>query len=180
MWPPPPLPGGSKCSAAHIPVYDGADDAVARVLASGVTEVARRTPTGPGPWHDLGVTGYLCIPLLDRDRAFGAVTLLSTGGYTFDGHTVALAQEPPDARLAPEAVWRQRVSEVLADSAQLSAFAAAFSTTARKEGQPTHLHFHVARILQGSVGIPETGGMYRVAIEDVSAWTMGDFSYSDH
>ncbi|MCX4967019.1 hypothetical protein OHA98_19810 [Streptomyces sp. NBC_00654] len=28
--------------------------------------------------------------------------------------------------------------------------------------------------------IPETGGMYRVAIEDVSAWTMGDFSYSDH
>lgn len=79
--------------AAHIPVYDGADDAVARVLASGVTEVARRTPTGPGPWHDLGVTGYLCIPLLDRDRAFGAVTLLSTGGYTFDGHTVALAQE---------------------------------------------------------------------------------------
>jgi hypothetical protein len=47
-------------------------------------------------------------------------------------------------------------------------------------GPPTHLHFHVARILQGTVGIPETGGMYRVAIEDVSAWTVGDFSYSDH
>jgi hypothetical protein len=30
------------------------------------------------------------------------------------------------------------------------------------------------------VGIPETGGMYRVAIEGVSAWTIGDFSYSDH
>ncbi len=45
-------------------------------------------------------------------------------------------------------------------------------------GAPAHLHFHVARILQGTVGIPETGGMYRVAIEDVSAWTMGDFSYS--
>ncbi len=29
------------------------------------------------------------------------------------------------------------------------------------------------------MGIPETGGMYRVAIEDVSAWTVGDFSYSD-
>ncbi|MBT3072664.1 MULTISPECIES: hypothetical protein [Streptomyces] len=83
-------------------------------------------------------------------------------------------------RLAPEAVWRQRVSEVLADSAQLSEFAAVFTAAARKEGPPTHLHFHVARILQGSVGIPETGGMYRVAIEDVSAWTMGDFSYSDH
>jgi len=37
----------------------------------------------------------------------------------------------------------------------------------------------VARILQGSVGIPETGGMWRVAIKDVSAWTMGGFSYSD-
>ncbi|SDK73845.1 hypothetical protein [Streptomyces indicus] len=83
-------------------------------------------------------------------------------------------------RLAPEAVWRQRVSDVLTDSDRLHAFAAAFNAPAAKEGPPTHLHFHVARILQGMVGIPETGGMYRVAIEDVSAWTMGDFSYSDH
>lgn len=44
---------------------------------------------------------------------------------------------------------------------------------------PTHLHFHLARILQGSLGIPETGGMYRVAIKDVSAWTVGDLSYFD-
>ena len=83
-------------------------------------------------------------------------------------------------RLAPEAVWRQRVSEVLADSVRLREFSAVFTTSAREEGPPTHLHFHMARILQGTVGIPETGGMYRVSIADVSAWTMGDFSYSDH
>ncbi|KAF5993686.1 hypothetical protein ACFV8Z_53155 [Streptomyces sp. NPDC059837] len=83
-------------------------------------------------------------------------------------------------RLAPEAVWRQRVSDVLTDSARLGEFSAVFDTPAKKDGPPTHLHFHVARILQGTVGIPETGGMYRVAIDDVSAWTMGDFSYSDH
>ena len=83
-------------------------------------------------------------------------------------------------RLAPETMWRQRVSEVLTDSADLGAFSAVFDTPAGKDGPPTHLHFHVARILQGPVGIPETGGMYRVAIEDVSAWTVGDFSYSDH
>ncbi|MGC0376692.1 hypothetical protein RKD28_004208 [Streptomyces sp. SAI-229] len=83
-------------------------------------------------------------------------------------------------RLAPEAVWRRRVSEVLTDSARLGEFSAVFDTPAKREGPPTHLHFHVARILQGTVGIPETGGMYRVAIEDVSAWTVGDFSYSDH
>ncbi len=41
-------------------------------------------------------------------------------------------------------------------------------------GAPAHLHFHLARILQGSVGIPETGGMYRVAIKDVSAWTVSN------
>ncbi|MFF3641114.1 SpoIIE family protein phosphatase [Streptomyces sp. NPDC002564] len=79
--------------ASHIPVYDAVDDAVARVLASGTSEVARRTPTGPGPWHTLGVTGYLCVPLMDRERAFGTLTLLSTGEHTFDGHTVALAEE---------------------------------------------------------------------------------------
>ncbi|MDX2564451.1 hypothetical protein PV371_33035 [Streptomyces sp. TX20-6-3] len=83
-------------------------------------------------------------------------------------------------RLAPEAVWRQRVSEVLADSARLGEFSAAFATPTRRDATPTHLHFHMARILQGTVGIPETGGMYRVSIADVSAWTMGDFSYSDH
>ncbi|WP_098245736.1 hypothetical protein [Streptomyces formicae] len=83
-------------------------------------------------------------------------------------------------RLAPEAVWRQRVSDVLKDSDRLGEFSGVFDAPAKNEGPPSHLHFHVARILQGTVGIPETGGMYRVAIGDVSAWTMGDFSYSDH
>lgn len=82
-------------------------------------------------------------------------------------------------RLAPEAVWRQRVSEVLADSDHLAEFSAVFAAEGRNE-PPTHLHFHMARILQGTVGIPETGGMYRVSIADVSAWTMGDVAYSDH
>lgn len=87
-------------------------------------------------------------------------------------------------RLAPEAVWRERVSEVLKDSDRLGPFSDVF-TARRAEGRadrgepPTHLHFHLARILQGNVGIPETGGMYRVAIKDVSAWTVGDFSYFD-
>ncbi|MGW5603815.1 SpoIIE family protein phosphatase [Streptomyces rochei] len=79
--------------ASHIPVYDADDDAVARVLATGVSEIARRTPTGPGPWHDLQVTGYVCIPLTDRGSVFGTVTLLSTCEHTFDGRTVALAEE---------------------------------------------------------------------------------------
>nr|WSZ94286.1 hypothetical protein OH820_00300 [Streptomyces sp. NBC_00857] len=88
-------------------------------------------------------------------------------------------------RLAPEVVWRERVAEVLADSARLGPFAAIFTSaragtrSGKRDEPPTHLHFHVARILQGSVGIPETGGMYRIAIKDVSAWTVGDFSYSD-
>ncbi|MEV8554767.1 SpoIIE family protein phosphatase [Streptomyces glaucescens] len=79
--------------ARHAPARDAQDDAVLRVLASGLTEVARRTPTGPGPWRELGVTGYVCIPLLDRGRAFGALTLLSTDGHSFDGHRIALAEE---------------------------------------------------------------------------------------
>ncbi|MFD7631604.1 hypothetical protein ACFV7Q_37290 [Streptomyces sp. NPDC059851] len=83
-------------------------------------------------------------------------------------------------RLAPEAVWRQRVSEVLADSDRLAEFSAVFAAAAAKDAPPTHLHFHLARILQGTVAIPETGGMYRVSIADISAWTVGDVSYSDH
>ncbi|MFI0241101.1 hypothetical protein [Streptomyces sp. NPDC016845] len=88
-------------------------------------------------------------------------------------------------RLAPEAVWRRRVSEVLKDSDHLGPFATAFTAldadgATAPAGTPTHLHFHVARILQGTMGIPETGGMYRVALSDVNAWTVGDFSYSDH
>lgn len=90
--PPPHPPRPRKTSSPHTPLYDG-DHAVARVLATGLSEVARRTPTGPGPWHSLDVSGYLCIPLLDRGRAFAAVTLLSTGEQSFDGHTIALAEE---------------------------------------------------------------------------------------
>ncbi|MEU9298916.1 hypothetical protein [Streptomyces sp. NPDC048269] len=88
-------------------------------------------------------------------------------------------------RLAPESVWRQRVAEVLQDSDQLAPFAEVFRASGRAgssgpaAGAPSHLHFHVARILQGTLGIPETGGMYRIALKDVSAWTVGDFSYSD-
>ncbi|MER7947536.1 hypothetical protein ABTY59_09135 [Streptomyces sp. NPDC096079] len=82
-------------------------------------------------------------------------------------------------RLAPEGLWRQRVSEVLTDSARLSEFSGVFAPAGQRDTPPTHLHFHLARILQGTVGMPETGGMYRVAIADVSAWTVGDFSYSD-
>ncbi|MEV7127455.1 SpoIIE family protein phosphatase [Streptomyces sp. NPDC093260] len=79
--------------SSHVPVHRAADDVVARVLASGTTEVARRTPTGPGPWDELGVTGYLCVPLMERGRAFGALTLLSTDEHVIDGRSVALAEE---------------------------------------------------------------------------------------
>ncbi|MFD9334466.1 hypothetical protein ACFWBF_08630 [Streptomyces sp. NPDC060028] len=99
--------------------------------------------------------------------------------------TVVVGGAVITGRLAPETVWRQRVSDVLTDSDRLGPFSGIFATDpasrrSDRDGPPTHLHFHVARILQGSIGIPETGGMYRVAIKDVSAWTVGDVSYSDH
>ncbi|WP_329581738.1 hypothetical protein OG500_18775 [Kitasatospora sp. NBC_01250] len=93
-------------------------------------------------------------------------------------------------RLAPESLWRERVAEVLATSEHLKPFAALFAAPTapgsatthvaeRAAGEPTHLHLHLARILQGSFGLPHTGGMYRIAIADVSSWTVGDLSYSD-
>ncbi|MGW3516882.1 hypothetical protein [Streptomyces hydrogenans] len=107
-------------------------------------------------------------------------TLVESGQSNQMSLTVVAGGAVVTGRLAPEKVWRQRVSEVLADSDRLGEFSAVFTAPTRKDGPPTHLHFHLARILQGTVGIPETGGMYRVSIADVSAWTVGDFSYSDH
>ncbi|MBW5424575.1 hypothetical protein GKQ77_23920 [Streptomyces sp. BG9H] len=100
--------------------------------------------------------------------------------------TVVVAGAVITGRLAPESLWRRRVAEVLKDSDQLGPFASVFeadgasATPPRDTTPPTHLHFHLARILQGSVALPETGGMYRIPIQDVSAWTVGDLSYSDH
>ncbi|MFI6335967.1 hypothetical protein [Streptomyces sp. NPDC050535] len=115
--------------------------------------------------------------------------------------TVVVGGAVITGRLAPETVWRERVSEVLKDSDRLGTFSGVFTAKRMPDEAPdqapdgspdrtpdrpdpgeapTHLHFHLARILQGNVGIPETGGMFRVAIKDVSAWTVGDFSYSDH
>ncbi|MFF4571426.1 hypothetical protein [Streptomyces sp. NPDC001410] len=98
--------------------------------------------------------------------------------------TVVVGGAVITGRLAPEAVWRERVAEVLKDSDRLGSFSDVFACGPRgnRPGHgeaPTHLHFHLARILQGSLGIPETGGMYRVAIKDVSAWTVGDLIHFD-
>lgn len=98
--------------------------------------------------------------------------------------TVVVGGAVITGRLAPEAVWRERVAEVLKDSDRLGPFSDVFAGASpedrpERDEAPTHLHFHLARILQGSLGIPETGGMYRVAIKDVSAWSVGDLSYFD-
>ncbi|MEV7597117.1 hypothetical protein AB0O91_06960 [Kitasatospora sp. NPDC089797] len=93
-------------------------------------------------------------------------------------------------RLAPESLWHERVAEVLTASDHLKPFAALFSSPtahvahatggdAPRAARPTHLHLHVARILQGSYALPHTGGMYRIAIADISSWTVGDLSYTD-
>ncbi|MGA5824049.1 hypothetical protein ACPC54_40155 [Kitasatospora sp. NPDC094028] len=93
-------------------------------------------------------------------------------------------------RLAPESLWHERVAEVLTASDHLKPFAALFSAPAAHlahdtggdtphTARPTHLHLHVARILQGSYALPHTGGMYRIAIADISSWTVGDLSYTD-
>ncbi|AJP04278.1 hypothetical protein TU94_25255 [Streptomyces cyaneogriseus subsp. noncyanogenus] len=98
--------------------------------------------------------------------------------------TVVVGGAVITGRLAPQAAWKQRVSEVLETSDRLRPFSSVFGAEGPAEPadeakHPTHLHFHLARILQGSTGIPETGGMYRVAIKDVTAWSVGDFRYSD-
>ncbi|MFK8905452.1 hypothetical protein [Streptomyces sp. YS-3] len=119
------------------------------------------------------------------DLLIGISTMVESGQSNQMSLTVVVGGTVITGRLAPEAVWRERVSEVLKDSDHLGPFSDVFTADPPREradggGAPTHLHFHLARILQGNVGIPETGGMYRVAIADVSAWTVGDFSYSDH
>lgn len=152
-------------------------------------EVITCGPIGrEGPAH-LGVTARAartgrCIesdamPKPD-DLIVDIAALVESGRSNQMSLTVVTGGAVITGRLAPEAVWRRRVSEVLTDSDQLGEFSAVFRAPTKREGPPTHLHFHVARILQGTVGIPETGGMYRIAIEDVSAWTVGDFRYSDH
>ncbi|WP_328495404.1 hypothetical protein OHS59_23655 [Streptomyces sp. NBC_00414] len=115
----------------------------------------------------------------------GISALVESGQSNRMSLTVVAGGAVITGRLAPEAVWRERVSEVLKDSDHLGPFSGVFIADRPQDradhGEPpTHLHFHLARILQGNVGIPDTGGMYRVAITDVSAWTVGDFSYSDH
>jgi|SRR3954465_870447 hypothetical protein len=119
------------------------------------------------------------------DLLAGIATMVESEQHSQMSLTVVVPGAVITGRLAPEAMWKERVAEVLRGSKQLAPFAVAFTRpegfgeSPRPGDRPTHLHFHVARILQGSFGIPDTGGMYRVALADVSAWTVGDISYSD-
>ncbi|MEZ0068008.1 hypothetical protein ABIA32_004032 [Streptacidiphilus sp. MAP12-20] len=119
--------------------------------------------------------------------------LVETEGSNQMPLTVVVPGAVITGRLAPEAVWKKRVAEVLEASDRLGAFAALFVPPAERgpteptdgpdrqdrPDRPTHLHVHLARILQGSYGLPHTGGMYRIAIDQISSWTVGDLSYSD-
>lgn len=64
--------------------------------------------------------------------------------------TVVVGGAVITGRLAPEAVWRERVAEVLKESDRLGPFSGVFTGGPRGErpgrrGDPTHLHFHLAR-----------------------------------
>ncbi|MDI5972698.1 SpoIIE family protein phosphatase [Streptomyces sp. SL13] len=84
-----PTPGQQRLLASHACAHES----VPRVLADGITEMAQHAPAGPGPWNELNVTGYLTVPLTDRGRVFGTLTLLSTGGGVLGERTAALAGE---------------------------------------------------------------------------------------
>lgn len=68
------------------------DNAVARVLASGTSEIGQVGARPDGSSAQLGITGYVCVPLATRGRTFGVLTLLATD-RPLDGHAVALAEE---------------------------------------------------------------------------------------
>lgn len=67
------------------------------VLPSGATpeatRVARGAPDIPGPWEALDVTGHVRIPLRERGRGYGTLTLLTTGDHPLEWRRVALAEE---------------------------------------------------------------------------------------
>lgn len=95
--------------ASGTPVCDGAVD---RVLASGATEFAPGTPAGDGPGRRLGVTGYLCVPLTDRGRVLGTLTLLATADHPLDERTVPLAEELARRAAASAVNARQYTQQV--------------------------------------------------------------------
>jgi serine phosphatase RsbU (regulator of sigma subunit) len=70
-----------------------AREMLARVVEARATEAGSCPADGPESWRAVGVTAYACVPLIDRQRPFGALTLLSTGEHRFDAHHTALAEE---------------------------------------------------------------------------------------
>lgn len=145
-------------------------------MSAQVAKAPLHSVPGPQPYE---AANTLCVMSKPDKLLVGVAALVESKQSNQMSLTVVTSGAVITGRLAPETVWRQRVSDVLRDSDRLGEFSAMFEAPGKEDETPTHLHFHVARILQGTVGIPETGGMYRVAIEDVSAWTVGDFSYSD-
>lgn len=108
----------------------------------------RRLPAGSlGPVH----CGLMPKP---DELIVDIAALVESGRSSRMSLTVVTDGAVITGRLAPEAVWRQRVSEVLTGSTDLAEFSAVFDAPAREDGPPTHLHFHVARILQGRWASP--------------------------
>jgi two-component system cell cycle sensor histidine kinase/response regulator CckA len=81
------------------------------VMRTGEPELLRRAPDGLFP----GATSYLCVPLIARDRPWGAITLVTTDGdRTFGPSDLDLAAEL--ARRAATTVETARLLQSLAVS----------------------------------------------------------------
>ena len=80
-------------------------------MRTGEPELLRRAPDGLMP----GATSYLCVPLMARDRPWGAITLVTTGdNRTFGPADLDLAAEL--ARRAATTVETARLMRSLAVS----------------------------------------------------------------
>ncbi len=73
-------------------IRDEVGAAVARVLASGVTETDHKGRSPTRLSEQTGIRGYVCAPLTTRGRTFGVMTLLATD-RPLDRHLIALAEE---------------------------------------------------------------------------------------
>jgi two-component system, cell cycle sensor histidine kinase and response regulator CckA len=80
------------------------------VMRTGEPELLRRVPPELVP----GATSYLCVPLIARERAWGAITLVTTGDHVFGTADLDLAAEL--ARRAATTVETSRLLQSLAVS----------------------------------------------------------------
>lgn len=110
--------------------------------------------------------------MTNRDQLLERIVKRVNQSGTFLDFTVTVSGSLITGRLAPRAAWLSTIAEEL-EGTSAAEFAADFAAEGHAMDTEEFLHMSGGQVLYGTTPVPTKGGLFRVPVSAVEAWTIG-------